>query len=241
MPEVRFGRTTIHFNVKKSDQRETVGIAVDPKDGVIVTVPEGVTDDKINEIVKKRAGWIIEKQEEIKEINGPPLEKEFLSGEKLPYLGRRYRLKLINNDNTGYNVVLKYGKFSVKIPTDLNGSEQRKMVRDNLLQWYYEHAESKLKERVKRYKHQVGVEPNSVKVKHQQKRWGSCTKNKELLYNWRIIMAPMSIVDYIVVHELCHLKEKNHTDRFWRMVKSVIPDYQDRKEWLRVNGPSLVF
>ncbi|MFB6075512.1 MAG: M48 family metallopeptidase, partial [Candidatus Aenigmatarchaeota archaeon] len=69
----------------------------------------------------------------------------------------------------------------------------------------------------------------------------SCTKNKDLLYNWRVIMAPMSIVDYVVVHELCHLKEKNHTDKFWRMLKSVIPDYEDRKEWLRVNGPRLVF
>ncbi len=242
MPDIQFGTTTIEYNIKRSDERETVSIAVDPEEGVIVTVPEDVSDKKIHEVVKDRAGWIIEKQEEIKEISRPPLDKEFLSGEKLQYLGRRYRLKLVSEeDNDDISVSLKKGNFLVNIPDDLDEAKRRKVVRNNLLEWYYEHAENKLKERVDKYKDQVGVNPNSVKVKHQQKRWGSCTKNKDLLYNWRIIMAPMSIVDYVVVHELCHLKEKNHTDKFWRMVKSVIPDYEDRKEWLRVNGPRLVF
>lgn len=107
--------------------------------------------------------------------------------------------------------------------------------------WYHEHAEQKLKQRVKRCADKVGVEPMGVKVKHQQKRWGSYIKDNELFFNWRIIMAPMSIVDYVVVHELCHLKENNHTDTFWRYVKSVISDHVERKEGLRVNGPLRVF
>lgn len=242
MPDIQFGNTTIEYRIKRSDDRETLSIAVDPEEGVIVTAPEDVSEEKIKDCVKDRAGWIIEKQEEIKEISKPPLDKEFLSGEKLQYLGRRYRLKLIREEDIeNISVSLKKGKFFVNIPENLDGAKRRKVVRNNLLRWYYEHAEDKLKERVGKYKDQVGVEPKSVKVKHQQKRWGSCTKNKDLLYNWRIIMAPMSIVDYVVVHELCHLREKNHTDRFWRMLKSVIPDYEDRKEWLRVNGPRLVF
>lgn len=240
MPNIQFGTTTIKYKIRRSDERETLSIAVDPVEGVIVTSPEDVDEDKIRDVVKDRAGWIIEKQEDIKEILEPPLEKEFLSGEKLQYLGRRYRLKLVEKSE-GSSVNLKKGKFIITYPEGLEGKKRRRLVRNNLLEWYYEHAEDKLKERVDKYKDQVGVEPNSVKVKHQQKRWGSCTKNKDLLYNWRIIMAPMSIVDYVVVHELCHLKEKNHTDRFWRMLKSIIPDYEDRKEWLRVNGPRLVF
>lgn len=239
MPDIQFGNTTIDYKIKRSDERETLSIAVDPVEGVIVTSPEDVDEDKIKEVVKGRARWIIEKQEDMKEILKPPLEKEFLSGEKLQYLGRRYRLKLIEGEE--FFVNLKKGKFMITYPEGLDEKERKISVRDNLLEWYYEHAEDKLKERVSKYKNQVGVEPNSVKVKHQQKRWGSCTKNKDLLYNWRVIMAPMSIVDYVVVHELCHLKEKNHTDKFWRMLKSVIPDYEDRKEWLRVNGPRLVF
>ncbi len=242
MPEIQFGTTIIEYDIKRSDERETVSITVDPEEGVIVTAPEEVSEEKIKEITRSRASWIIEKQEEIKEISEPPLEKEFLSGEKLQYLGRRYRLQLIEKDEReDVSVSLKKGKFLVKIPEGLDDKKRRKIVREALLEWYYEHAENKLKERVKRYKDQVGVEPSAVKVKQQQKRWGSCTKNKELLYNWRIVMAPMSIVDYVVVHELCHLKEDNHTDRFWRILKSVIPDYEDRKEWLRVNGPRLVF
>jgi len=242
MPDVQFGNTTIQYQIKRSGERETVSIAVDPKEGVIVTAPEDVSKEKINNVVTDRAGWIIEKQEELRDITEPPLEKEFLSGEKLQYLGRRYRLKLIKDDEREeISVSLKKGQFKVNIPNNLEDKERKKLVREKLVDWYQEHAQSKLKERVNKYKDKVGVKPNSVKVKHQQKRWGSCTKNKDLLYNWKVIMAPMSIVDYVVVHELCHLKEKNHTEKFWRMLKSVIPDYEDRKDWLRVNGPRLVF
>ncbi len=239
MPETRFGNTKITYKVVRSDKRKTVGLAVDPKEGVIVTAPDGVEEEELKTVVKDRAGWILEKMELLREIKEPALTKEFMSGEKLQYLGRRYMLKIDEADIDNPDVTLKYGKFFITIPKDT--SERRKTVRNALLEWYYDHALDKLKERVKRYADKVGVEPNSVKVKHQQKRWGSCTKDKDLLFNWRIIMAPMSIVDYVVVHELCHLKEKNHTDAFWRSVKSVIPDHEERKEWLRVNGPLLVF
>jgi hypothetical protein len=240
MPQVAFGNTIISYVVRRSSNRETVGLAVDPDEGVVVTAPDDVSEDTIREIVRSRAAWIFEKQARIEELEQPPLKKEFLSGEKLSYLGRRYRLQIIKNgDHTTPTVTLKEGKFYVSIDGD--GEDRRKTIRQALIAWYRQHARAKLAERVGRYADKVGVTPRSVEVKNQQKRWGSCTKTGDLLFNWRIIMAPMSIVDYVVVHELCHLKEENHTERFWRMLKTVIPDYEERKEWLRINGPKLVF
>ena len=239
MHETHFGNTKITYKILRSDKRKTIGLAVDPEEGVIVTAPKDIEHKEIEEVVNGRAGWILEKLEFLREIKEPALDKEFLSGEKFQYLGRGYMLKVHPTELRSSEVILKYGKFNVYIPEYLE--ERKKAVREVLLEWYYEHAQKKLEQRVKRYADKVGVEPNAVKVKHQQKRWGSCTKDKDLLFNWRVIMAPMSIVDYVVVHELCHLKEKNHTDTFWRSVKSVIPDYEERKEWLRVNGPLLVF
>ncbi len=236
MHETHFGNTKITYKVVRSDKRKTIGLAVDPEEGVIVTVPSDIDDKEIEKAVNGRAGWILEKIEFLREIKEPALDKEFLSGEKFQYLGRGYMLKVHPTEIKSPEATLKYGKFNVYVP-----ERSKNVVREALLEWYYEHAQKKLKQRVKRYAGKVGVEPNTVKVKHQQKRWGSCTKDKDLLFNWRIIMAPMSIVDYVVVHELCHLKEKNHTDAFWRSVKSVISDYEVRKEWLRVNGPLLVF
>ena len=100
-------------------------------------------------------------------------------------------------------------------------------------------AEKRLNERVSAYTSKVSVEPKAVVVKNQMKRWGSCTSEGTLYLNWRIIMAPMSVVDYVIVHELTHMQTPDHSSAFWKDVSKVLPDYERRKEWLRVNGPTL--
>jgi len=113
------------------------------------------------------------------------------------------------------------------------------LIRDEVIQWYRNHADQKIRERVKKYQKQIGEEPNSIKVKKQKKRWGSCSSKRNLNFNWKLIMAPMSVVDYLVVHELSHLKYPNHSKEFWQLVEAVIPNYEEKQEWLRVNGRKL--
>ncbi|MEE8381899.1 MAG: M48 family metallopeptidase [Thermodesulfobacteriota bacterium] len=96
-----------------------------------------------------------------------------------------------------------------------------------------------IEQRVKRYGKRLGVLPRDIKIKDQKKRWGSCSNNGILRFNWRISMAPVSIIDYIVVHELCHLKIKSHSPDFWKLVSLALPDYQERREWLKTNTPLL--
>ena len=238
---IELGSKKIKYEVIRSD-RKTLGINIEPDRGVIVRSPHNVSERKIKEVVEDKSSWILKKLKKVGEIKPPPGPREYLSGEKLSYLGRRYRLKVIPVAGIKkVRVKLYQGKFNIDYPAELEEKEEerKEKIRKQLISWYREHASKKIKERVEKYKGKVGVEPNKVKVKKQKKRWGSCSSKGNLNINWRIIMAPMSIVDYIVVHELVHLKHSNHSKDFWQLVETILPDYQERKEWLRVNGRRL--
>lgn len=233
----------IEYDVVRTD-RKTVGINIDPEKGIVVRSPEELTDDEIQEVIENKSSWILKKLKKVAEIKPKPSPKEFLSGEKLPYLGKRYRLKVKAKDNiSNVNVRLFQGKFMIDYPDELQEREDKRKeaIREELISWYREHADTKIKERVDKYKIKLGVEPNKVKVKKQKKRWGSCSNKNNLNFNWKIIMAPMSMVDYVVIHELTHLKYPNHFKEFWQTVEAIIPDYEERREWLRVNGRRLDF
>ncbi|MEA1992789.1 MAG: M48 family metallopeptidase, partial [Euryarchaeota archaeon] len=127
------------------------------------------------------------------------------------------------------------------ISSQIGESEKRTKIRQALINWYRSHAKKKILERVEKYQSKIGVTPAKVRVKKQRKRWGSCSTRGNLNFNWRIIMAPMSLVDYVVVHELVHLTHPNHSREFWGMVASVLPDYDERRERLRIKGNRLEF
>ena len=114
-----------------------------------------------------------------------------------------------------------------------------KKGREVFITWYRNHAQRIIEERVDRYKDRFEEIPRGIRVIDLKYRWGSCASNNHLNFHWKIILAPMTIVDYIVVHEMAHLIEKNHTPEFWEIIGNVLPDYEQRKEWLRRNGKYL--
>ncbi|MFW5856142.1 MAG: M48 family metallopeptidase [Bacillota bacterium] len=236
MYSITLGDTVINYEIVRSD-RKTMGIIVDPDQGVIIRSPKNVTREKIEEVVKKKSSWLLQKLDKVEEIEPAPSPLEFMSGEKLMYLGRRYRLKVKEHDKRQVEVKFYQGKFIVKEPAELK--DRREVIREKVIAWYRRRADQKIKERVEKYQGRIGVEPSRVKIKKQKKRWGSCSSKGNLNFNWKLIMAPMSIVDYIVVHELVHLKYSNHSRDFWQTVEAVIDDYKQRQEWLRVNGRKL--
>jgi predicted metal-dependent hydrolase len=179
---------------------------------------------------------------EFNEIKLLSSSKEFLSGEKFPYLGRHYRLK-VTVDEKIHEVKLSFqkGLFSVNIPKNWDTAQRQQHLNELFRQWYYTHGQSKLEERLKLYSPKMECFPSKLVIKEQQMRWGSCTKNGTVNINWLILMAPMRIVDYVLVHELAHLKHPDHSTAFWLTLQSVLPDYESRKEWLRINGPTLTF
>lgn len=234
---VMYGSQRIDYHVVESD-RKTVSLFVDPREGVIVKAPHEADISEIRKIITKKAPWILEKLKGVEELVRVPPEKEFVSGESYPYLGRNYRLK-IDKDGSKSDISLVGGRFVLSVYPSMDLEKQARIVRTALVEWYKKHAEIRLTERVYMYASKVDAYPSRIIVKNQAKRWGSCTKNGSINFNWKIVMAPMSVVDYVVVHELCHLRESSHSPRFWILLRSVLPDYEQRRDWLRINGRGL--
>lgn len=236
--EIVVGDITIKYDVIRSN-RKSLGIQVTSDQQIIARSPYSLTDEQVNQVVRKKAGWILDKLEYHQEVKPEPASKEYLSGEKLLYLGRRYRLQVRKSNSQGVQVKLLQGKFHIDVGSDINGTMRQEVIQNQLEEWYKEHGRVKFQQRVHRYKKQLGVEPQGIRVKAQQRLWGSCSSKGNLNFNWKLIMAPISVVDYVVVHELVHLLYPNHTDDYWSTVKSIIPDYEEKKEWLRIHGKEL--
>jgi len=143
-------------------------------------------------------------------------------------------------DTRGVSVTLKDGKFKIKVPSNLKGDNRREEIKRKFIEWYKKEARIKYNERVEFYRKKLGVSYNKISIRDQKTRWGSCSNKGNLNFNWRLIMAPPPILDYIVVHEMAHLVHANHGGDFWKLVENIIPDYREKREWLRLNGYKLM-
>ncbi|MBY6951036.1 M48 family metallopeptidase [Clostridium botulinum] len=230
----KFGTKHIEFTVKFSN-RKNLAIEVETNGEVNVVAPIGVSEEEIIKRVKSKATWIVQKQYEVRNINVNKINREAVNGESYLYLGRNYTLQLMRKEYINkIEVKLFRGKFIVTTPT-----KDEEKIKVALEEWYREKALQKINDRIKYYKPFFNKEPKVIKVKEQKKRWASCTSKNELLFNWRCAMAPAYIIDYIVVHEMCHMYHKDHSKEFWNMICGIMPDYEVRREWLRNNGIKL--
>ncbi|SFE75264.1 M48 family metallopeptidase [Alteribacillus iranensis] len=239
MPTFQFGTTPIDYDLKISSSAKEIKISVDWQDGVCVLKPSHISDNQLQHALQKKAPWILAKWQEINEIEDPAPPKEFVSGEKFPYIGRHYRLKVDTLDSpVKASLRLYRGRFYAQIPT-LEEDKKRQTLHQLFKDWYVQHGQTKVEERLELYKERMGVSPSRLLVKDQKMRWGTCTHEGAIYLNWRIMMAPMTVIDYILVHELSHLMYPNHSKEFWACIKTYLPDYEAHKEWLRINGPRL--
>jgi len=234
MDFIEFGNRKINFEIKRGNRKKTVAIHVRPTARVTVLTPRHLDGDKIRMIVRKKARSILEKQGQMEKSRHSSPRKEFVSGESFPYLGKYYRLKVVKSTSAAEG---KCRLINRRLVIEVNGksdSENRKtVIKRALMDWYLSQAEEKVEERANRFAKLIGKWPTSVKIKNQERRWGSCSKNGEIRFNWKIVMVPTSVIDYVVTHELCHLIYPHHSTRFWQKVQSIIPDYKRRREWLK--------
>ena len=239
MAKIKLGDVEINYRIIISN-RKTISLIIDPEKGLLVRAPERITDRQIEQIVRQKSNWIIKKQEKLKRIK-PVVEREFVAGEKLPFQGEIYEIEVMESGEIkSVTVSLEDGIFLIKVPQDLKGDNRKEEIKRRLVEGYKKEARIKYKEGVELYRKKLGVSYNKIFIRDQKTRWGSCSSKGNLNFNWRLIMAPLSIMDYIVVHELAHLVHANHGDDFWKLVESVIPDYREKREWLRVNGYKLM-
>jgi predicted metal-dependent hydrolase len=228
---IQYGTETLTFQVQFR-KRNTLSIEIVPPENITVIAPIGSTEDEILATVKSKAKWMVQKLFEIREIEYKKRKKEYVNGEAFLYLGRNYSLQIILDSTVKTPFAKLYrGKLFVTAPTKEEAS-----IKTAIEAWYRKKAIERITERVKYYQSYLEKKPRSIKVKEQQKRWGSCNSKGDLMFNWRSVMAPANVLDYVVVHEMCHLIYFNHSTEFWKIISEVLPDYKKRKELLKNYG-----
>ncbi|MBI5498010.1 MAG: M48 family metallopeptidase [Deltaproteobacteria bacterium] len=232
--EIRWGNTAIAYAIRRSARRGTVSIAVDAEDGVVLTAPAATPVARLDTVVHAKAAWIVQALRSARPFTAPLAVREFVNGETCTYLGRQFRLRLLNGE-TRPAVALRGRFLEVGVAKDADA----RAVRRVLVEWYRRHAEVRLTERAAHWARKVGVHIGGVVIREQQKRWGSCDLNGVLRFNWRIIQAAPSLVDYVVAHEVVHLQHDTHGPEFWAALGRVMPDYDRRRDALKAVGRTL--
>lgn len=218
-------------------KKKNLSITVTSNGKIVVSAPEKAKFEDIEKKINGKISWIYKKLQLVNSASDISKAKEYVSGESFMYLGKNYRLKIEKNDNTENELKLYKGLFNLKIDLSLKNTENK--IKTIISDWYIEKAKEKINERVEIYSKKIRVSPNKISVKNLTKSWGICSSNGNISFNWKIIMTPLSVLDYVIVHELCHLKHHNHSKEFWNLVSLYVPDYKNKKEWLKQNGMNL--
>jgi predicted metal-dependent hydrolase len=224
----------ISYEVVRS-RRSTADIIIERDGSVLVRAPEWADDDQVANIVESRHYWIYRGLAEWRDLNATRVLREYKNGEGFLYMGRNYRLTLTTDQDEPLQI--KNGRFTLR--RDLVEQGEIASAKTAFRDFYVAKGFQRMRGRVAYYAPKVGVESGGVDVRELGHRWASCSPSGKLSFHWKCMMAPQTIIDYIVVHELCHIHHRDHTDAFWNEVDKVMPDFHERKEWLRKNGAGL--
>lgn len=230
----QFENTTGSFSyLLKKSSRKTVSIIIEPDCSVRVLVPSKMNQHAIEALLEKKSSWIIHNLHILNQRK--VVDLSFESGESILYLGEVHVL----------NIIVVHHKKEQKIHISNNRiniytiKEDSEYVKNQLNIWFRLRAEEIINERTAFYASIMGTIPDKVIVKTQTKRWGSCTSKRHVFFNWRLVFAPIEVLDYVVIHELCHLVHMNHSKAFWHLVEMHDANYKTHKGWLKENGQRL--
>jgi len=221
----------LDYTIQRSPKRQKLTISVERDRRVVVHAPANLSDEKIRQVIESRRLWIYEKighPQKYSNLPHPP-GKELVSGESALYLGRQYRIEVVKNGLSGIEFAQRF-----LIP-DMKKENKVEALR----KWYISRSKEKITPRVKSHAHALGVDIAAIKIIDSRYRWGSCTLKNNINLNWRLIKAPMFVIDYVIVHEIAHLFEPNHTSQFWNIIQAQTPTMEKAKAWLKENGQLL--
>ena len=213
-------------------RRKTASIYIERDGKVSVLVSEKLTARQVEDILESKRKWIYQSLAEWQDLNANRIQRDYVNGEGFLYLGRSYRLKLVSD--LPEPLMLKDGYFCLR-STKGSAPDADAVFRE----FYRAKGAVRIPPRVAYFQAKMGVKSKSIKIMDLKHRWASCTASGNLNFHWKCMMAPLTVIDYIVVHELAHLIHSNHSAAFWNEVDKVIPDFQERKCWLRDNGAGM--
>jgi len=226
---------TIPYTLKKSrKRRKTISLQIGNKSELVIAAPHFTPISEINRFVQEKQNWIHQAIQKNKEALIKNKAKEYIPGERFYYLGESFPLETFSEKNEREGLVFWDNRFYLNAP----GVLAKK--REYFIRWYKIKAKEYFTERVNFYSRELNLRAKSVKITSAEKRWGSCSGKDNLSFSFRLIMAPPAVIDYVVVHELMHIKEKNHSSRFWQLMESAMPQYKLHRSWFKDNNHKFV-
>ncbi|MBP9020870.1 MAG: M48 family metallopeptidase [Syntrophobacterales bacterium] len=221
--------------VKSARRKNTISLQVRSGGTVVVRAPLRTSKEEIESFLEEKKAWLRKTVLEQKERERDCREKTFKTGESFLYLGKSYPLRVIEGDGfDGNGPPLKFsgGRFTLKSGESAEGKTHFEV-------WYRQKAFDYILRRTRVFSLGLQCFPSFVRLSDARRRWGSCSSDNRLSINWRLIMAPPKVIDYVILHELLHIKEKSHSRRFWKLMETILPDYREHRYWLKENGHRL--
>ena len=210
-------------------KRKSIALIIEQDGRLVVRAPMRVSDADIKRLVKQKERWIREKQKQVKDKSTQSKPKVYMDGEEFLYQGKSYKLKIVADLDPALVLSRKFYLSLCSLPK----------AESVFIEWYREQARAVITERVKLYAARHGFKYRKFRITSAMTRWGSCSSMGNLNFTWRLVMAPLEVIDYVVVHELAHLRVNNHSKEFWNQVEHIMPDYKQRLRWLKENGQKL--
>lgn len=221
---------TVEYDVRRSSKATKPRIDVDIH-GVKVVIPES-DDTQPQELLKENAVWVIDKKQEYDKYREQIPNREFEPGEEFPYLGNQLEIVVEQRSTSKVDdSEFRLAKHHV----------EQTSIQRALETLYQREARDHFEDRADHFAEQIDVEYDKIEIRNQRTKWGSCSTTGTLGLNWRLMMAPPEVIDYIVIHEIAHLRESNHGSEFWSLVAEYDPEYEKHAEWLSENSARLIF
>ncbi len=217
----------ISYIIKRSPKAKYVRLEVRPETGLTVVIPKSYKSDQIPDLLKKKERWISDKLARYGHAQRPRSDKVLKDGDIIPYLGRDLEIVTRQSYGNVESVNMERNRIAVSLKAGSNGLN---LV---LERWYRMQAAQLIQEKANRLSASLGLTYCRLSIRGQKTRWGSCSRKGNLSFNWKLIMTPESVIDYVIIHELAHLKEMNHTERFWQLVEQHCPEWRNHRKWLK--------
>ncbi len=231
----------IEYILKRSNRRRTTAICIDPQGLVKVFAPENVYDKSIADFINKKADWIIKHIRIRKAFKKQSIFTGSFEGKEPLFLGRKYPLNIERTQKKRGKLDFDGKVFNIALPAADDHNEEAAAFRDLFINWYRKQASEIFGGRVFHYSRIMKAEPQQISIRTQKRLWGSCDSRKKAInLNWQLIMAPLEVIDYVVVHELSHFFHPNHSKRFWSKVEQYMPNYKEHKQWLKKNAAEML-
>ncbi len=228
------GNISIPYAFVRSIKSRYIRIRIGAK-GMRVTAPLRTAEKVVESFLESKSGWIIKHYSMFQSMKENEKVRTWQNGDTIMYKGEEYKIKVFTYPKKRTAIVFNEKEFEVYINEALSSPERDENIENAFRAWFIKQAGEIIGMRVAFFTGITGLKYNSFKIKEQKTRWGSCSKKGNLNFNWKLVMSPQWVLDYVVLHEVCHLRHLNHSKAFWEMVAKYCPDYKKAHEWLRKN------